>query len=117
MGDSLKAIDEAAASVAVAQRVALSQIESKIKRKVVRTADHLFDEPSSAPPSFGLLTICILEMQNGYTIIGKSAPAAPENFDRELGETLAYEDAVRQVWPLEGYLLREQLNARTQEIT
>ena len=43
-------------------------------------------------------------------MLGKSAPASPANFNPELGAKFAYEDAVRQVWQLEGYLLREQLH-------
>ncbi len=51
-------------------------------------------------------------MQNGFTVIGKSAPASPENFDPEKGKRFAYEDAVKQLWPLEGYALRERLSGR-----
>lgn len=56
------------------------------------------------------LTICILLLVNGFTLVGKSAPADPSNFDQEAGEKFAYEDALRQLWPLEGYLLRERLH-------
>ena len=56
-----------------------------------------------------LLSICILVLENGFTIIGKSAPAAAKNFNAVLGRRLAYDDAIRQLWPLEGYLLRERL--------
>lgn len=58
-----------------------------------------------------LLTICLLVMKNGFTIIGKSAPASPANFDPELGKKLAYEDAGRQIWPLMGFALRDKLAA------
>lgn len=94
-----------------APRVTLAQMEGRIKQKVVRTADNIFDVPSSAPEPFRLLTVCILVLDNGFTIVGKSAPASPENFDKDYGEKLAYEDAIRQLWPLEGYLLREKLAA------
>lgn len=57
-----------------------------------------------------LLTICLIVMTNGFTIIGKSAPASPENYDFELGKKLAYEDAVRQIWPLMGFALRDRLD-------
>jgi hypothetical protein len=40
---------------------------------------------------------------------GQSAPADPENFDQAFGEKLARDDAIRQLWPLEGYLLRQKL--------
>jgi hypothetical protein len=42
-------------------------------------------------------------------VIGKSAPASPENFNAELGKKFAYEDAVRQLWPLMGFALRDRL--------
>ncbi|WP_347268176.1 Gp49 family protein [Paracoccus sp. (in: a-proteobacteria)] len=55
------------------------------------------------------LTLCALKLQNGFVVIGQSAPADPANFDAGLGRQLARADAIRQIWPLEGYLLREQL--------
>lgn len=48
-------------------------------------------------------------MNNGFTVIGKSVPASPANFDAQLGRKLAYEDAVRQIWPLMGFALRARL--------
>lgn len=58
----------------------------------------------------GLLTICIITMKNGFMVHGVSAPASPDNFDRDVGQRYAYDNAFRQLWPLEGYLLREQLS-------
>lgn len=52
-------------------------------------------------------TVCALKLRNGYTVVGKSASASPENFDRSLGERIARDDARRA---LEGYLLREKLS-------
>lgn len=57
----------------------------------------------------GTLTLCILTMANGFRAIGKSAPASPENFDPEVGQRYAYEDAFRSLWPLEGYTLLNQI--------
>lgn len=57
-----------------------------------------------------LLTIGILVLQNGFVVIGKSAPASPENFDEEKGRTFAREDAIRQLWPLMGFSLRDRLH-------
>lgn len=54
-------------------------------------------------------TVCCLVLKNGFTVIGKSACASPANFNSEIGEKIAYEDAVRQIGSLEGYLLREAL--------
>lgn len=61
------------------------------------------------PESLPCMTICVLTMTNGFAVVGKSAPADPENFNADLGKKFAYEDAMRQLWPLEGYALRERL--------
>lgn len=66
----------------------------------------LIGEPTA---NLGLLTICILELQNGFTIVGKSACAHPDNFDAEVGRAFARRDAINQVWPLMGYHLKQQL--------
>lgn len=58
------------------------------------------------------LTICVLVLRNGFTVVGKSACASPENFDESLGRKIARDDARRQIWPLAGYALREQLSAK-----
>ncbi len=56
------------------------------------------------------MTIAVVQMANGFVVLGKSAPADPENFNQELGKTFAEEDAIRQLWQLEGYLLRDKLH-------
>lgn len=55
------------------------------------------------------LTICILTLSNGFTIVGTSACVSPENYNQALGERYAYDDAFRQIWAFKGYLLREKL--------
>lgn len=54
-------------------------------------------------------TICIITMKNGFRFIGHSTPASTENFNAEVGERYAYDNAFKQIWTHEGYLLREQL--------
>ena len=56
------------------------------------------------------LTVCCLTLENGFTVTGESACASPENFDKEIGETIAYDNARNKIWALEGYLLKEQLH-------
>jgi Phage protein (N4 Gp49/phage Sf6 gene 66) family len=58
----------------------------------------------------GVLTICILTMQNGYRLTGESACAHPSLYNKELGEKLALDSAVKKMWPLLGYMLREKLH-------
>ncbi len=55
------------------------------------------------------MTICAIRMVNGFTVTGESACVNPANFDREMGEEIAYENAFEKLWQLEGYLLAERI--------
>ncbi len=78
-------------------RVTKESIEARIK--LVR---YMVDKP---------LTVCIIEMQNGFRVIGKAAPADERNYDQDVGQRYAYEDAFKQIWQFEGYLLCERLTS------
>ena len=56
------------------------------------------------------LTVCCLILQNDFTVTGESACASPENFNAEIGQKIARENARNKIWALEGYLLKERLN-------
>lgn len=91
--------DDLAASVAkTPARVTLDDIMAK-----VRTIEYL--HPELAPH----VTIACVQMRNGFVLIGKSAPADPANFDAKAGKQFAVDDALKQAWAFEGYLLRETL--------
>lgn len=55
------------------------------------------------------VTVACLTLRNGFTVTGESACASPENFDRELGEQIAFRNARDKVWSLLGFRLRDQL--------
>jgi hypothetical protein len=55
------------------------------------------------------MTVCALKLKNGFLVIGESAAASPENFDKEIGRKIARDNARNKIWALEGYLLRNQL--------
>lgn len=107
---SLETTEKKCAANAVAPRVSLQDIENNISYQLTFNLDKAA-EAMGVPTveSFKLMTVCALVMKNGFVFIGKSAPASAENFNAELGAKLAYEDAVRQIWPMMGYALREQL--------
>lgn len=94
-------------------------IEKEIQAKNLtapRVTPELINEVCHKPPQFHVfpgttVTVCCLELKNGFTVTGESACASPENFDRELGEKIAYKNAKDKVWALEGYALRERLSA------
>lgn len=78
--------------------------EAGIKDKIAH-ATYLYHTASSG----GVFTICILEMSNGFMVHGVSAAADPRNHKPEIGNRYAFENAFKQLWQLEGYLLRDQL--------
>ena len=55
------------------------------------------------------MTVCALKLRNGFIVLGESAAASPENFDKEIGRKIARENARNKIWALEGYLLRDKL--------
>lgn len=75
-------------------------------------ARKITDEYVKSSP-LNLLTFCVLVLKNGFTVTGESACASPENFDAEIGRKVALENAKQKIWPLLGFLIRENQNART----
>jgi hypothetical protein len=67
------------------------------------------DEPKDSA-ALKLLTFCVLVLQNGFTVTGESACASPENFDAEIGQKIARQNAVNKIWPLMGYELKQRLS-------
>lgn len=57
------------------------------------------------------LTICALTLKNGFLVVGESAAASPANFNVEIGQKIARDNARNKIWALEGYLLRSKLAA------
>lgn len=102
--ESLRATDAASAAVQkTPNRVSLDSIEAKI-------ATVEYHNPTICPH----MTVAFVKMTNGFIVIGESAPADPENFNAVLGQKFALENAIRKIWPLEGYALRERLAAGEQ---
>lgn len=93
-----------------APRLTPAMIDDAIVAEYSGRASDLF-KGCPTMDSMECLTICVLVLRNGFTIVGKSACASPENFDAELGHKIAKDDARRQIWALEGYLLRSNLAA------
>lgn len=87
----------------IAEKPAPKVTEASIKEHIVEVS---YANPFANTPHF---TICGIKMSNGFLVTGESAPVSPENFDRKIGEELAYKDAFRKLWPLEGYALALEL--------
>lgn len=65
--------------------------------------EHYWNPPGTT------LTVCALILKNGFSVVGESASASPENFDEGIGRKIARDHARNKIWALEGYLLRSRL--------
>lgn len=106
MPDPKLSLPEAQAIVATKTAPRLTEDSIKAKIGVVEYVH---------PTIHKQLTICIITLKNGFSVHGVSAPASPENFDAEVGKRYAFDNAFKQLWQLEGYLLREHLSVREAE--
>lgn len=97
-------------SKATGPRVTLEQLEANIASYVMLNAYEAaggLNLPVSE--HLKLLTICMITTKNGFTVTGQSACAWPANYDADIGNRLALEDAKNKLWALMGYHLKETL--------
>ena len=55
------------------------------------------------------LTICVITLQNGFELIGESSCVDAANYNKEIGEDIAFTNARDKIWPLAGYALKQKL--------
>lgn len=111
MTDHFSAItEEELKAKSTAPRVTLEHIESLIVGEYYTRASRFSNVLPQDIPVLGCLTICALVLKNGFVVTGESACASPENYNAEIGRRLAREMAVRKIWQLEGYLLKQKLS-------
>lgn len=61
-------------------------------------------------PSGQVLRWAVLTTRNGFAVTGRpSAAASSANDNAEIGEKVATENAMQELWPLMGYALRGKL--------
>lgn len=80
-------------------RVSLDSMQRRIK-----SIEYIY------PPNIPHMTIAVIILDNGYALIGESAPADAANFNVALGKEYAYENAMKKMWPLEAYVMRDLLS-------
>ena len=59
----------------------------------------------------GTLTLCIIELDNGFKALGESACVDPAEYNKELGETMARARAFSKLWAYFGFKLAEDTYA------
>lgn len=83
---ALEAIDAESEAVRTGFRITLDDLKAR-----VGTVEYI---------ERGVLNVCLIQLANGYWLVGKSAPVDPDNYNAEYGRKLAHDDALRQAWPL-----------------
>lgn len=58
------------------------------------------------------VTVCQIDIDNGFSVRGESACVDPANYRQDIGERIAYDNAYRQLWPLFGFLLAEKIHRK-----
>lgn len=53
------------------------------------------------------VTMCNITLDNGFSVQGASACIDPTNFNADIGNTIAYNNAFQQLWPLFGFAMQE----------
>ena len=81
-----------------APRLTPDQIEARIKSEVYCVF------PGTS------VTVCLLYLENGFSVTGESASVSVENFDVDIGREIARNNAKSKIWSLEGYLLKQRLH-------
>jgi hypothetical protein len=53
------------------------------------------------------LTHCAIKLDNGFIVTGESACVNAANYNKEIGEKIAYDNAFNKLWAFFGFLLAE----------
>lgn len=117
--------DEIQAKGLTAPRVTIEEVKQAIAAEYYFTAlqgarmeglDYLdkMGQVQQPPPlhlALGLLTFCVLILDNGIKVVGDASCVSAENYDERLGRKIARDNAVSKVWQLLGMRLADKLKA------
>ena len=111
-------IDAASAAVARAPRITLDDIKAEIEVVIYTQADELLKQRQTLlkwVEPLKTCTICTILTKSGFIVIDKSVPVNIENYDAELGRKYAFENCIRQLWPLMAFHYK-QVGLRNKEM-
>ncbi len=55
------------------------------------------------------MRVCVITLTTGHEVIGVAQVLDAKNDVEEIGNSVAYENAVNELWKLEGYLLKQKI--------
>jgi hypothetical protein len=93
-------LDKAELETAIAATPGEKVTDADLDRAIIATQ---FEYPVGTT-----LTLCILTLRNGFNVVGESACVDPQNYNKDIGDTIAYNNARNKIWLLEGYALAER---------
>ena len=62
--------------------------------------------------AFNKIMLHVYKLPSGFVVVGKAACVDPENFRFDIGRKICRENAIDQLWELEGYLLQNSISDR-----
>lgn len=60
------------------------------------------------------VTVCCVELSNGFRVVGYAAAVSQENFDKAIGEGIALDNVREKLWELLGFRLKQALFERVE---
>jgi hypothetical protein len=92
------------------------EIENQIQEKKLNaprltpeSIDSVIVEKTFTTLPSGKCMICEITLKNGFTVRGESSVVSKANFNQEIGERIAFDNARKKIWEIEGYLLQEKV--------
>lgn len=102
---------------AISPRVTLRNVEDSILFEYyftaadgIRQSEHHNNKLVGKVEKLEGHTFCVLVLKNGFTVSGQSSCVDPKNYQKDIGDRVAREDAIKNIWPLLGYELRTKLS-------
>lgn len=70
-----------------------------LEKRIVKEDYHHFDGTNTI--------VCALTLNNDFVVVGKASCLSSTEFNPEIGKVKAREDAIRQLWELVGFGVKE----------
>lgn len=83
------------------------KLSPAILKNLIEREDYTRHESSTT-------TVCFLTLKSGFVVTGQSACIDPANFNEEIGQRCAYDNAFDKLWELEGYHQKVLLSQTSQ---
>lgn len=108
MTDDLDNVEDRIARANAMER--LPSLNTSEARQEIDAASSIGPAIHAIGSAFETVTVCLMVLQNGTKIVGVNhGPVDPAGFSADDGRAYARQDAIRQIWPLLGYELRNRL--------